>query len=460
MLVGQLVDDRELGLKFQPIQLHLPNSSKHKTLLTDKHGSFRLTTTGWPTKGTYLMIFPGDLRHASSQCKRQLDLGRVDLVMKARFPTVLATGTKAFSIEVHLQYQGHAQDNLPVTLLMHTKQTRSFNPSVPMLSPDPVSRDVSRTHHQPLMTLYTQHRGKVRFVWQGAPLQGPAQIPIAVSFPGNSYFLPQQIQNFLVISPEEQGSNTYLWWGLGLLGMALFLGWTGLHKIRSWLVKRLHPVSAPSWPESLPPLDTGSISWIPDSEIPFSPEDDLSLVGVILAVGTQKPLANISVEVSPCHSDDMMDSMKNHTQPVQPVQPVSPLYKTVTDSRGYFLISLGSPGTVRVSFSHPHVQAKQMELTLPHRSHNRILRVTLASYRHLVYETFVAVARSSWCQKPFDPKSQTVREWLRSLPHEQSEALEPLAHAFEKAYYGSLDPTAQDYETLSTFFQTRIQKQR
>ncbi|TNE50394.1 MAG: DUF4129 domain-containing protein [Deltaproteobacteria bacterium] len=430
-LVGRLRNDKNEGVPNQPLHLTFPNA-KSQMVITDAQGQFRKHTIGWPRQGNFRMQFAGSRRFAPTFQKRKLDLRRVDLNIKAVFPPPLPTGTKSFFIDVKLSYKNKPLRNLPVTLSVQNGDALQSG-----------SDNQESQPGSPLMTLYSDRQGQIRFFWQGKELQGPAQLSMVLAFPGTTYFLPQQVRNVLVVTPEIVPPTKIPWEALlyvglvlGLLGLLVW-GWR-----QGWFER-----GSESQPELLEkpsgPIDTGRIERVDALEGLAPLKDSYSVGGVVLAVGEARALSYVSVTVKPTDSDD----------------PDAPVWETVTNEKGHFMLRCEHLGRVDVTFFHPHFQTKTTTLTLPQPGKPRLLRVYMASYRHLIYETFFEVTRRTSSKQAFDPKKQTAREWLAALKPEVADSLDPLAKAFEKAYYGSIIPTAEDYDVLCDLFQTQTKVQ-
>ncbi len=439
MLQGHLRDDQARGVGGQSLRLRLPNR-KQQWVQTDKQGLFRLATIGWPRQGLYQMRFDGNRRYAASHQRRILDMRRVDLQISTRFPSPLPAGTHEFHIDVHLKYQGHSQKGMPVTLLIQAKQGQSSG-MVGKL-PTSIRREISEKATMALMTLYTNEQGRARFVWQGKALQGPAEIPLAISFPGSTYFLPQRVRSLLVVTPTRSAESykdigVMIGWIVLFLGTMALLWWSFKQE---WWRRDEVPALLPSFDDQVGEIETGRVERVASHEGFSVTINDHTIAGVLLGLGEKKPLHGVTVTVQPLEEDGKVTRWR---------------WQTISNAKGHFLVDCPKTGLMQVSFSHPHYQIKQMEIALPHQSRHRVLRVSLVSYQHLIYETFLMAARRMVLGQTFDPRTQTVREFLHTLRAGHVEQFAPLAKAFEKAYYGSIIPTVEDYESLRDLFQTQ-----
>jgi len=254
--------------------------------------------------------------------------------------------------------------------------------------------------------------------------------------------LPQRVQSMLVITPAPASES----WGSlaktigGAMLLLLLLGLVGWILRKNGSKQETPPFPEVQLDEIFGEVESGRVERVAHHEGFVSQIGDHTIAGVLVSLGDKKPLPGGTVTVQPLHQEEGGTRWK---------------WQGMSNAKGHFLVECPRQGPMQVVFSHPFYQVKQMEVSLPHQNKYRLLRISLVSYRHLIFETFLLATRRVAGGQIFDPRTQTAREFLKTLHTKQQEKLEPLVKAFENAYYGSIIPTAKDYDVLRNTFHSQ-----
>lgn len=425
-----LVDDRKKGIPEKRLFVHFPNGER-RILHTNRKGVARSVADGWPKRGVYRLSFAGEGRHAQASVQRRLDLDRVDLQIKTEFPPPLASGSKRFVIVVMLSYQGRPLRQFPLSLLLSTPDnTRDVK--------TPGRHQVSETLW-PLMTLRSDRRGELRFVWEGKELTGPASLSLVLQFDGNRYFLPQRVPILLtVLAPGHDPTRQWLWSvGLGLLAL-LVLGWAGWRLQKLWK-DRMPRGPVHHQPKPPPPPELAA-------SVTFGKEgtslEAFDVTGWLRDAGEKTPIAHAHIVVEG-------GLLQTGEEPEE-------WPKTRSDEWGRFRLQLDGLQEAEIRVYHSFYRAKTFKVKLPHRGAAHRIQIKLVSYKQLIFHLF---ARAVWhfsSGSSMDPTKQTAREVLAAMPAPHSEQLTPLAMLFEEAYYGAHMPEVERYTEAAEEFERTI----
>lgn len=418
VLQGKLRDDRNKGVAKQEVLLSLPDGNSHK-VKTDSLGQFRFKADKLPRKGQYQIRFNGSKDLVASQKKRFLDLGKVDMELKVNFPSELLHGTESFEIQAHLSYGGKALQNHPLTLFSREK---SIGQTTTLLK---------RKKYWPLMTLRTNPKGLIRFLWRGEALQGPARNHLLLKYKGNQYFLPQEHRSILIISaPIVKKSSGKSFWAL-LLGLAILLIGFAVWKLQAYFLFREEKVEKQP---RIKALYTGlpSIRRVGYEVFKFGSKEDARdfFVGGQIWDGYEDvELPNVLC-FREVEGEDWVRLGRS-------------------DWDGHFLFKMPKePGQMKLRFLHSSYKDKVVSVQVPHQGQGRRLRIYMQPYRQLIFELYrKAVSRLSG-GKAFDLRRQTPREILEQLPKQDAALLLSLSRAFEEAYYAPREPKSEDYECV------------
>jgi hypothetical protein len=432
-LRGDLKDDRRQGIADQDLVLILPDGQMRK-VQTNQNGIFSIPAAGLPQQGSYRISYVGNARWISSEIKRFLHLGRVDLQIEVNSPPILPANTKHFAMEIALYHAGQSLPDLPITLWLSdlSGATSTIHHTQDLTSKS--KKIINKGKAIALITLYTDKKGQASFEWQGKPLVGPAQLEFMIQFAGNANFLPQHLHRPLAISapdvpPAHGHREHWLFWGV-----AIFMGAFGLAFLVLYLIKRYkNPdmlIEQSEWISTQPKPEDLRVG----PSIIQAPASDLGIGGVVRDASNDKPLSGISISVKSANST-------SDTEMIQ----------VVSDGYGRFLLEYHSAVKVEISFEHLHYQSKHLFLSLPHIGTGRFLTIQIHSYRYLIFEVFARIMQSYPSDLSIDLHRQTAREILALLDPSIAQNLQPLVKVYEKTYYGAVVPVAEDYNEILRF---------
>ena len=432
-ITGQLLDDQGKGIPRAPLVLQLPDK-REIPLQTNEQGRFRKEVKDFPHKGVFALRFLGRSGFRQSQTRRDLDLGRVDATFSAVFPPELPTGTKRFVILATLRYQDTPLPDYPLQLFLgRLEKEKPLSPEIPVLLPKETPPRTCKDLGVPVMTLKTDAKGHLRFVWQGSPLEGPAKIPLCLMFQGDRYFLPQDRRHHLqILAPPPKPPQTPWLWVSVFSALALAFG----------AVVFLRRKFKDSAPPQARPLATEELLRSHDNEQIIAqrgirPPQDRVFAGRLIDLYEQKPVSNAKLFLQ---QDD------NETE-VSLSRPDGSFHWQAPDD----LV-----GPIVLWIRHPAFREKSIHAPCPHYGEARRLQIGLYSYRYLCLEAFRQGVES--LKRPFNPRKQTAREIIALLPQHTAHLLRPLAIGFEHAYYAPDHPSKELYQHVATALKGLLQQ--
>ncbi|MCB9642064.1 MAG: hypothetical protein H6728_03235 [Myxococcales bacterium] len=418
-IVGKLSDDQGKGISQAPLVLQLPNK-KQIRLRTNKEGRFRKEVVNFPPKGIFTLRFPGQGNLRQSQSRRALDLGRVDATFSAVFPKPLQSGTKEFTIHAKLHYKGTPLPDYPLQLFLGRLEKQKD--AAPLIPREDIPPRTCKDLGVPLMSLSTDAKGQVRFVWKGGALEGAARIPLCLMFQGDRYFLPQDRRHMLQILPGKPPPSRSSWPWIAALTLFFLVG-------LGWFLRKKPVPPAPA----AKMLDAEEVLRLHDSEEIVlqrgvrAPQDRM-VSGRLTDIYEQRPVARAQIFLA---------------QEGEEIE--------VTTSRPDGSFQWEAPqdleGPLLLWIRHPAFREKSLKLPCPHYGEARQLRVGLYSYRFLCLEAFRQGVSS--LNKTIDPRKKTAREILALLSDDIAKLMRPLAVGFEHAYYSPKPPSKELYQQVS-----------
>ena len=430
-LAGRLLDDRGRGVA-APLSLQLPDQ-REIALKTDEKGAFSSKVLGFPDKGLFTLRFKGQGAYLPSTLQRHLDLGRVDLTLRATFPPPLDGGVSSFTILAKLHYQGRPLPALPIQLYLGLPQLTTSPEMTPQDKTTPTTPPAPREKTQdcramgsPIKTLSTDEQGQVRFQWKGKALEGPASLPLCLLFSGNAYFLPQERRHTLSIGASKQPPKESSPWGYGLIGFLLLVG-GGM----GWLFWRRLRRRIPDLPPL--PLKEGELARQYDqaeikNHLGRRPPTDRVIAGHVMDIFEKRPIGGIALALQ---KEDGEEKIVAHTR---------------SDGSFRWEAPSEAEGTLTLWFRSDAYRPFLLRIPCPHYGQGRQCKVSLYSYRYLCLEAYRKGLDA--IKNPFDPKKRTAREILALLPNALAALLRPLALGFERSYYAKETPTEGDYNVM------------
>ncbi len=432
-ITGQLLDDQGKGIPRAPLVLQLPDK-REIPLQTNEQGRFRKEVKNFPPKGVFALRFPGRSGFRQSQIRRDLDLGRVDATFSAVFPPALPSGTKRFIILANLHYQKTPLSDYTLQLFLGRLTKESPKPSVPFADrPKDTPPRTCKDLGVPVMTLKTDAKGRVRFVWQGPALEGPAKIPLCLMLAGDRYFLPQDRRYALqILAPSPQPPQTpWLWIGAFsafALGLGAFV-----------FLRRKPPNNAPPKAQALAAEDVlrSHDNEAITAQRGVRPPQDRVFAGRLIDLYEQKAIHDAAI----C---------------LQQGEEEKEVARSRRDGSFHWQAPDDLVGPVTLWVRHPAFREKSIQAPCPHYGEARGLHIGLYSYRYLCLEAFRQGVES--LQRSFNPRKQTAREILELLPKHLAHLLRPLAVGFEHAYYAPKHPSKELYQHVSIALKGLLQQ--
>ncbi|MCK6510661.1 hypothetical protein L6R29_11910 [Myxococcota bacterium] len=432
-ITGQLLDDQGKGIPRAPLVLQLPDK-REIPLQTNEQGRFRKEVKDFPPKGVFALRFPGRSGFRKSQIRRDLDLGRVDATFSAVFPPELPSGTKRFVILATLRYQDTPLPDYPLQLFLgRLEKEKPHTSEIPLLLPKETPPRTCKDLGVAVMTLKTDAKGRLRFVWQGSPLEGPAKIPLCLMFQGDRYFLPQDRRHALqIVAPPPKPPQTPWLWVSAFSALALAFGAVVLlrRKFKNSAPPQAQPLAAE---ELLRSHDNEQII----AQRGIRPPQDRVFAGRLIDLYEQKPVPNARLFLQ----QDDHETEVAHSRP---------------DGSFHWQAPDDLVGPVVLWIRHSAFREKSIHASCPHYGEARSLQIGLYSYRYLCLEAFRQGVES--LKRPFNPRKQTAREIIALLPQHTAHLLRPLAIGFEHAYYAPAHPSKELYQHVATALKGLLQQ--